>query len=147
MAKPRSPKQRAREAKRTPTAHAGPAPAAAPAPAAHAAPAPIAPEPPSPVVPAPSPAAAADPVVTPPEPAVTAVETPVPSHAGSNSAAHGSDHHTPSDDHDADHVPTGHGHHEDELGPFDVVMWTFGMVGVMLGILVWAAFAISTTSI
>jgi hypothetical protein len=25
-------------------------------------------------------------------------------------------------------------------------MWTFGVVGVVLGILVWAAFAIATTS-
>jgi hypothetical protein len=26
-------------------------------------------------------------------------------------------------------------------------MWTFGIVGVVLGILVWAAFAIATTSL
>ena len=55
-----------------------------------------------------------------------------------------------SDPHAADHV-TGHGDDShgggDTLGPFDVVMWTFGMVGVMLGILVWAALAIATTAI
>ena len=134
MAKQRPPKQRAREAKRTPAAHSAPAPVA-PAPAAA-----------TPVAPTPPPAEPSESVAAAPEP-VAAVDIPVASHAEANSAAHGGDHHTPSDDHDADHMPTGHGHHEDELGPFDVVMWTFGMVGVMLGILVWAAFAIATTAI
>lgn len=71
----------------------------------------------------------------------------MPSHAESTAAAHGAEHHTPSDDHDDAHVSAGHGHEEAALGPFDVVMWTFAIVGVMLGVLVWAAFAISTTSI
>ncbi len=57
---------------------------------------------------------------------------------------------TADDPHAPDHV-TGHGDdshgHGNDLGPFDVVMWTFGIVGVMLGILVWAAFAIATTSL
>jgi hypothetical protein len=50
-------------------------------------------------------------------------------------------------DHAAGHGDDSHGSGGDALGPFDVVMWTFGMVGVMLGILVWAALAISTTAI
>ena len=49
-------------------------------------------------------------------------------------------------EHAAGHGDDSHGG-GDTLGPFDVVMWTFGMVGVMLGILVWAALAIATTAI
>ena len=130
MAKPRSPKQRAREAKRTPAAHAAPAPAAA--------------APNQPMAPQAEPVAAIAPVEA---PVAAFAASAAPTHDDANSAAHGADHHTPSDDHDAEHATTGHGHHETELGPFDVVMWTFGMVGVMLGILIWAAFAIATTAI
>jgi hypothetical protein len=57
---------------------------------------------------------------------------------------HVPDPHAP--DHAAGHGDDSHGD-GDALGPFDVVMWTFGMVGVMLGILVWAALAIATTAI
>lgn len=55
----------------------------------------------------------------------------------------------PLDPHAPDHA-TGHGddsHGGNDLEPFDVVMWTFGIVGVLLGVLVWAALAIATTSI
>ena len=50
-------------------------------------------------------------------------------------------------DHVTGHGDDSHGHGGNDLGPFDVVMWTFGIVGVLLGILVWAAMAIATTSI
>ena len=50
-------------------------------------------------------------------------------------------------DHVTGHGDDSHGHGGDALGPFDVVMWTFGLVGVALGILVWAALAIATTAI
>jgi hypothetical protein len=50
-------------------------------------------------------------------------------------------------EHAAGHGDDSHGQGEDALGPFDVVMWTFGLVGVMLGILVWAALAIATTAL
>lgn len=49
-------------------------------------------------------------------------------------------------DHAAGHGDDSHGHGGNDLGQFDVVMWTFGVFGVVLGILVWAAFAIATTS-
>lgn len=49
-------------------------------------------------------------------------------------------------DHVTGHGDDSHGHGGNDLGPFDVVMWTFGVAGVALGILVWAAFAIATTS-
>jgi hypothetical protein len=48
-------------------------------------------------------------------------------------------------DHVTGHGDDSHGHGGSDLGPFDVVMWTFGIVGVVLGILVWAALAIATT--
>jgi hypothetical protein len=49
-------------------------------------------------------------------------------------------------DHVTGHGDDSHGHGGTDLGPFDVIMWTFGVVGVMLGVLVWAALAIATTS-
>jgi hypothetical protein len=50
-------------------------------------------------------------------------------------------------DHATGHGDDSHGHDGNDLGQFDVVMWTFGIVGVVLGILVWAALAIATTSV
>ena len=50
-------------------------------------------------------------------------------------------------DHATGHGDDSHGHGGNELDQFDVVMWTFGVFGVVLGILVWAALAIATTSI
>jgi hypothetical protein len=50
-------------------------------------------------------------------------------------------------DHVTGHGDDSHGRGREALGPFDVVMWTFGLVGVALGILVWAALAIATTAI
>jgi hypothetical protein len=50
-------------------------------------------------------------------------------------------------EHATGHGDDAHGHGGDALGPFDVVAWTFGVVGVLLGILVWAAFAIATTGV
>jgi hypothetical protein len=45
------------------------------------------------------------------------------------------------DDHGED---AGHDEHADErLGPIDVVAWTYGVVGVLLGLLVVAGFAIA----
>jgi hypothetical protein len=50
-------------------------------------------------------------------------------------------------DHATGHGDDSHGPERNDLGPFDVVMWTFAIVAVMLGILIWAALAIATTSI
>jgi hypothetical protein len=62
-------------------------------------------------------------------------------------AAHGHATDPGAPEHAAGHGDDSHGHDGNDLGPFDVVMWTFGVVGVMLGILVWAALAIATTSL
>jgi hypothetical protein len=59
-------------------------------------------------------------------------------------AAPAADPHEP--DHVTGHGDDSHGHGGSDLGPFDVVMWTFGVAGVVLGVLVWAAFAIATTT-
>jgi hypothetical protein len=59
-------------------------------------------------------------------------------------AAPAVDPHAP--DHVTGHGDDSHGHGGSDLGPFDVVMWTFGMAGVVLGVLIWAAFAIATTT-
>ena len=64
--------------------------------------------------------------------------------SASPAAAAAADPHAP--DHVTGHGDDSHGHGGTDLGPFDVVMWTFGVAGVVLGILVWAAFAIATTS-
>ena len=65
--------------------------------------------------------------------------------SSATAAAHAADPHAP--DHATGHGDDSHGHGGNDLGPFDVVMWTFGIVGVVLGILVWAAIAIATTSL
>jgi hypothetical protein len=65
----------------------------------------------------------------------------------SSSAAHGHAADPDAPEHAAGHGDDSHEQGGDALGPFDVVMWTFGLVGVMLGILVCAALAFATTAV
>lgn len=56
-------------------------------------------------------------------------------------------HHLP-DDHGEDHGPDDHAHRDEEaLGPIDAAAWTAGAVGVLVGLVIAAAFALSTGAI
>jgi hypothetical protein len=66
--------------------------------------------------------------------------------------AHGSDapghagavaHHQ-TDDHGDDHGHDDHAHAEEPLGPIDVAAWGAGAVGVLVGIVTAACFALAT---
>jgi hypothetical protein len=48
------------------------------------------------------------------------------------------------DDHGTDGEHDDHAHEAAALGPIDVAAWTFGLVGVVLGLVVAAGFAIAT---
>lgn len=53
-------------------------------------------------------------------------------------------HHT-LDDHGGGHGHDDHGHAEDPLGPIDGRAWGAGLVGILLGVAVAAAFVLATT--
>jgi hypothetical protein len=56
-------------------------------------------------------------------------------------------HHTP-DDHGDEHGHDDHAHGDEEiLGPIDTIAWGAGIVGVVLGLAVALAFALSTAPI
>jgi hypothetical protein len=56
-------------------------------------------------------------------------------------------HHAP-DDHGEDHGHDDHAHEDsDLLGPIDVIAWGAGVLGVVLGLAVALAFAMSTAAI
>ena len=56
-------------------------------------------------------------------------------------------HHAP-DDHGEDHGHDDHAHEDgDVLGPIDVIAWGAGVLGVVLGLAVALAFAMSTAAI
>jgi hypothetical protein len=56
-------------------------------------------------------------------------------------------HHAP-DDHGEEHGHDDHAHAEDALlGPIDVIAWGAGVLGVVLGLAVALAFALSTTGL
>ena len=65
-------------------------------------------------------------------------------HAGGpahdDAASHGDDHGSV---HEGDDGHGGHG--ELVLGPVDIVAWTFGLAGVVVGLIMWVAFAIATS--
>ena len=64
-----------------------------------------------------------------------------PGHAGAVS------HHLP-DDHGEDHGHDDHAHGADDaLGPIDTAAWAAGAVGIAIGLVIAAAFAISTGAI
>ena len=69
-------------------------------------------------------------------------DTTVVQHASDDADAHGQNAHADDGDgHDA------HGHDEESLGPVDVPAWGAGIIGVLLGIAVAAAFALATAPI
>jgi hypothetical protein len=51
---------------------------------------------------------------------------------------------TAHDGHAAGHDGHGDGHGEDELGPFDLLIWGVGLLGVAIGLLVCFCFASAT---
>jgi hypothetical protein len=63
-----------------------------------------------------------------------------PGHAGSVA-------HHATDDHGDDHGHDDHAHGEEPLGPIDVPAWGAGLVGVLLGLAVVAAFVLATGTI
>ena len=63
----------------------------------------------------------------------------VPGHAGAV------EHHA-IDDHGADHGHDDHAHAEEPLGPLDVAAWGAGIVGVALGLVIAACFALTTAA-
>jgi hypothetical protein len=52
--------------------------------------------------------------------------------------------HHATDDHDDEHGHDDHAHAEEALGPIDVPAWGAGVIGVLLGLAVVAAFALAT---
>jgi hypothetical protein len=60
-----------------------------------------------------------------------------PGHAGAV------DHHQ-TDDHGDDHGHDDHGHAEEPLGPIDVAAWGAGAIGVLVGVVTAACFALAT---
>ena len=57
------------------------------------------------------------------------------------------DQHAHVDDHGGDHGHDDHGHEADTLGPVDGLAWGAGAVGILLGLVVAACFALSTGAI
>ena len=55
-------------------------------------------------------------------------------------------HHLP-DDHGDDHGHDDHAHADAPLGPIDVAAWTAGAAGIVVGLVIAAAFALSTGAI
>ena len=55
--------------------------------------------------------------------------------------------HHATDDHGDEHGHDDHAHTEEPLGPIDVPAWGAGIVGVLLGLAVIAAFALATGTI
>lgn len=55
-------------------------------------------------------------------------------------------HHT-TDDHGDEHGHDAHAHAEERLGPLDTAAWGAGIVGVLLGLAVVAAFFLATMPI
>jgi len=55
--------------------------------------------------------------------------------------------HHATDDHGDEHGHDDHAHAEEPLGPIDVAAWGAGVVGVLLGLAVVAAFVLATTPI
>jgi ABC-type Zn2+ transport system substrate-binding protein/surface adhesin len=53
------------------------------------------------------------------------------------------DHHE-TGDHGDDHGHDDHGHDEEALGPIDLAAWGAGALGVVLGLVIAACFAIAT---
>ena len=52
--------------------------------------------------------------------------------------------HHATDDHGDDHGHDDHGHRDEPLGPVDVNAWGAGLLGVVLGLAVAAAFVLAT---
>ncbi len=65
----------------------------------------------------------------------------LPGHAGSAGLHHATD------DHGDDHGHDDHAHGDDELGPIDVYAWGAGAVGIVIGLIVAAGFALATGAI
>jgi hypothetical protein len=55
-------------------------------------------------------------------------------------------HHLP-DDHGEDHGHDDHAHADEALGPIDAAAWAAGAAGVIVGLVIAAAFALSTGAI
>ena len=55
-------------------------------------------------------------------------------------------HHLP-DDHGDDHGHDDHAHTDEALGPIDTAVWLAGAAGVAVGLVIAAAFALSTGAI
>jgi hypothetical protein len=55
-------------------------------------------------------------------------------------------HHLP-DDHGEDHGHDDHAHADEALGPIDTAAWLAGAAGVAVGLVIAAAFALSTGAI
>jgi len=67
-------------------------------------------------------------------------ERDAPGHAGAVA-------HHATDDHGDEHGHDDHAHAEELLGPIDVPAWGAGLVGVLLGLAVIAAFVLATGTI
>jgi hypothetical protein len=67
-------------------------------------------------------------------------EDDAPGHAGAVA------HHT-TDDHGDEHGHDDHAHTDEPLGPIDVPAWGAGILGVLLGLAVTAAFMLATATI
>ncbi len=72
--------------------------------------------------------------------AETQHEVDAPGHAGAIA------HHT-TDDHGDDHGHDDHAHAEEALGPIDRPAWGAGILGVLLGLAVAAAFVLATIGV
>ena len=68
-------------------------------------------------------------------------------HAADTPGHEGAVGHHLADDHGEDHGHDDHGHGEEPLGPIDIAAWGAGIVGVAVGVVIAACFALATSAL